>query len=318
MSSLTFAVVIFSYNRGKMLSICLESLRICSPESKIFIVDDNSDDPETLSVLSTSGFDVTVLKPNSISFDWHGGLYSNMNMALRAVRDFDLVLFVQDDMQFVRRFGRGDFFEYAKLLSEVSGAAFLYPVFFKERTVENLRLELDSSCGFYISHNREILTGRFYSDIFIASPRALLEINWKFQQGELENARIAAESFAPMRYLINPIVAYVPRPRTYRGRERNIALKVIEWLFDFGRYRLEMMPDAADANFRTRIPSLLPVAEDYIKVVDRPLKSPWAYSAFELSPLVYPAYYFFENPFKYIFYQLDKRLARLRNFIRKR
>jgi len=315
MNSVSLVVVILSYNRGKNLSLCVDSLRSCSPNSRIIVFDDGSDDAETQDVLTSFQSDVTVLQSSGRPGELHGGLYNNMNKALQNLPDCDLVMFAQDDMQFVRAFGPDDLSCYSRLIDSAHGMVLLYPVFLKERTVKELQLKLSLCKKYYTSENSSICTGRFYSDVLIASPRALKAAEWKFGEGEYENAEKASQIFGAMRYLVNPIVAYVPRPKSYRRRKRNFAMIMIERLFRFGNYQLEKMSSSNNALFLARSPSVLPVAEEHLKVTVGSLKSPWAYSVFDLSPIVFPLYHLCERPRQYLSYQFKKRFLALRHFV---
>ncbi|MDZ7641149.1 MAG: glycosyltransferase [Desulfurivibrio sp.] len=88
---------IFSYNRGNFLKNCVQSIESCSPDSKIAVFDDDSDDTETISVLRDLGEKHTVFTSTEHSSHHLGGLYNNMQNALEYCQDEELVCFLQDD-----------------------------------------------------------------------------------------------------------------------------------------------------------------------------------------------------------------------------
>lgn len=73
-------VVCFSYNRWRLLDNLVSSVREAIPGAAISIVDDGSDDPETISYLASlkhaSG--ITVVQPGASLRSRHGGLHHNM------------------------------------------------------------------------------------------------------------------------------------------------------------------------------------------------------------------------------------------------
>lgn len=304
------AIFVFSYNRGRHLKACINSIIKCVPECFVYVLDDNSDDFETLEVLNTLPENIAILRAETNDNIKHGGLYNNMNMALDICPDCDIVIYIQDDMQFVRSFEKIEILEWKEIIHSSEKPVFLYPCFLKQTTCGDLDLDLHVTKEYYTSRNENIITGRFYSDIFIASPEILKKIHWKFENGEFETSSRAASKFSEMRYLTNPIIAYTPRPRSFRKKRRNLPITIIEAIFRFGQYEFEIMHGDSLKKFLFRNPSILPIAEFFLKVKDTQFKTPWMYSVFDASVLVYPIYNFSQSPIAYFKHQIKKRFIK--------
>ena len=99
--------IVFSYNRGALLWNLYQSMQMTGfPTHRLTIRDDGSQDRLTIEVLDRledSGVDVRRRRHKESSNQHHGGLYNNMNEALRELREASepCAVFLQDDMQFL-------------------------------------------------------------------------------------------------------------------------------------------------------------------------------------------------------------------------
>ena len=101
------ACYVFSFNRGRLLEQSLRTAAESLGDMPIFVVDDGSDDPETLDVLARWADRAPPLPETATGVAGErktGGLYPNMDRAMShaVAMGLDHALFHQDDMQFVR------------------------------------------------------------------------------------------------------------------------------------------------------------------------------------------------------------------------
>ncbi len=106
------AIFVFSFNRGKYLNNCLDSVRRAnSLNLPVYIIDDNSTDPDTVAVLRLAQGPFNVIYNDAKDREFKtGGLHGNMNKAMEIARNeaYTCVIFIQDDMQFVREITQTD------------------------------------------------------------------------------------------------------------------------------------------------------------------------------------------------------------------
>ena len=97
---------VFSFNRGQFLNNCILSVRKCAAEVPLTVIDDCSNDPDTLLVLEKLRKDYEVISNDKIHQKEKktGGLAGSMNQAMEIAssRNVQYAFFLQDDMQFVR------------------------------------------------------------------------------------------------------------------------------------------------------------------------------------------------------------------------
>mgnify|MGYP000225467705 CR=1 FL=1 len=110
-------IYVFSYNRGKYLNNLLKSLRLCAAGYDVVIVDDNSDDQYTLSVIEKWKDKFSVLTVEDSADIRLGGLYNNMRLAFKDANSRKAVyaMFIQDDMQFTREILDSDLANFEKI-----------------------------------------------------------------------------------------------------------------------------------------------------------------------------------------------------------
>lgn len=300
-------VFIFSFNRGPLLENCINSALECLKVCQIYVVDDLSTDPETLSVLRKLPAEVKLIQPKSGVKERHGGLYENMNSALSLCNDDDLALFVQDDMQFVRPLLESDVSQ-MEVYFRSNNSPFLYPVFLKLSNYDSLSLRLQESLDIYESYDDQILTGAYYSDVVVVNVRMLRNSGWAFLNGELENARLAKTMFHKMAYMVNPFLMYLPSPPVFRTGSKNLVISIFEVIFRFGFHPIKIMSEDENSIFCGRNKSVLPVAENFLSARIGGGSKPWIYSVFDVHPIVYPLYNISRKPIYYLGYYFQRHV----------
>jgi glycosyltransferase involved in cell wall biosynthesis len=303
------AVFIFSYNRGGHLELCVQSALAHAADCRIVVIDDASTDPSTVRVLDSLPATVECVRRERTSQLRHGGLYDNMQMALDMAGTAPFMMFVQDDVQFVRNLDPEDYAEIDALCA-MEPTAFVNTTFLRQSALDSLRLNISDNGLYYESHNDSIYTARSYVDVMAVSPTKLRSLGWNFEEGEQANAKRADRELAPLRYMLNPIMMNAPRPIAYRGRSRSIFIRVMESLYRYGVYSFVSLTQPEVSAMRKRNKCILPLAEEFLTIENANLSKPWDYDIFESNRFIYPAFHLSKHPVKYLRYQILKRIGR--------
>lgn len=270
---------IFSFNRGRFLENCVTSIERHAPDSLIFIYDDHSDDPETISAVDGLSRRHHVIINNSKSCDKHGGLHANMQAAFTNMLNDELFCFIQDDMQIVRDITFDDIKYVRDFFVRCPDAGFLHPGFLKgcNRDRDISRTRYDASMRIYFRRQGAHSAGTYYSDVLISNSSRLRSRDWRFDRREAESEKNAKASFTEMGFMFSPFVMWLPSVPAYRGKKKTLALRYAERISKSGFYPFISMSDNDVARLTGRDPSVLPVAEDFLKCVNSGIKKPWAY-----------------------------------------
>lgn len=294
---------LFSYNRGPLLKNCVESIEHCAPaNSTLIIYDDDSNDPETREILAdiAKRHEVRSMGDKK-SKDQHGALYTNMQRAIDSVSDDELIFFIQDDAQLIRKITENDLEFINNYFAQNPRAGFLAPVFqkriTKQRTLD--RFIYHPELGVYICHHRSRIevAGVYYSDISITTRQRLREVDWRFIPGEYQNELQAKDKFHEMGYLYAPVAMQLPNAPAYRNKKKTLAFQIAEKLNQSGLYKFRYMTDADVEKLKSRPASQVPIAEDYLET-DPVLRKPWIFHPLKRSRVL-------------------RKLDKLENFLRK-
>lgn len=276
---MTLCICIFSFNRGEYLKNCIASIEACSPESRVVVFDDNSSDPETLDALKNIEKNHTVVQPGHNSFRRLGGLYANMQLALDYCKKEELLCFLQDDTQMVRAVSKEDVEAIDHVFDRHSALGFLHPCFIKGiNLAQGAIYNYDESLGLYFRAATGRSAGRYFSALLITKPARLIQAGWQFANSEPANDRLAQKHFIPMGYLFVPFAMWLPEVPTYSGKKKTFALRLAEKKRRSGYYPYKIMDPAAVDALKSRSPSVLPVAEDFLRCRESEPPKPWAYN----------------------------------------
>ena len=273
---------VFSYNRGPHLRNCVESIEICAPKHRIIIYDDASNDPETIQILGEIAKKHEVrTRDDKKSGDQHGALYTNMQRAIDSLEEVTLICFLQDDTQLIRPIDDQDLEFLNNQFNQFPNAGFLAPVFQKritrQRTLDRF-IYRDDRVVYVCEHrsNKQV-AGVYYSDISVTRSDRLRSADWKFVPGEFENEQQAKRSFLEMGYLFAPFAMWLPNPPAYRNKKKSFTFRLAEIVNKAGFYPFNIMDEAAIQRLRSRPTDQVPIAEDFLTVTVKGLKSPWIY-----------------------------------------
>lgn len=272
---------VFSYNRGPFLRNCIASIERCVEAPRIMVFDDDSDDPETRSILDEIGRRHEVRGAAAASEATHkcGGLYGNMQAALDSAAADSLLCFVQDDTQLVRPLDSTDVEHIHGFFAKDPTAAFLQSAFLlainRQRNESITTYDAQRYCYYRASGKQRV--GVHFSAISICHTQRLRDAQWQFQPRERDNDEQAAKLFGKMGFIRDPFVAWLPNVPAYRGKIKTIALKHAERRRKCGLYPIEILSEQANNAFRARdAERALPIAEDYLTLSDgRSVAKPW-------------------------------------------
>lgn len=270
---------VFSFNRGRFLTNCIQSIERCAPEARIIVFDDDSDDPETCEVLESVASRHRVEQPGNSSSHRLGGLYGNMQTALELCSDQETLCFLQDDTQLVRPLLDADLSEVEALFQSMPELGFISPCFIRGRTLNRgAEFDYDSAHRLYFRKPDERSSGIHFSALLITKPARLAQAGWHFEGSEPRNDEQASRLFGRMGYLHAPFAMWLPEVPAYRGKKKTLGLKLAERKRRCGFYPFEIMGEAEAQSLRERDPSILPRAEDFLRCSPQEPPKPWAYN----------------------------------------
>jgi glycosyl transferase family 2 len=198
---------IFSYNRGPLLWNCITSIERFSPETRIVIFDDGSDDAHTRAVLErVQANGHSVVRNLHASNGQHGCLYDNMNHALdlAAAENFGLLHVMQDDTQFV--WENDDLWrDVRRILARFERASQVSVHFWKRLSVDRSSLVEAEACY-----------RTTFGDLGVVNVELLREANFRFGPSE-DQALAQSRALGHETYSVaHPAVARVPWPTNVR------------------------------------------------------------------------------------------------------
>lgn len=268
-TQLDFVIYVFSYNRGIFLDNCLKSIEDCAAGIPVTVIDDQSDDPNTVAVLNKYKHTLNIIKAGEAEISEHktGGLYNNMRFAFRDARQSGkrLVLFLQDDMQLVRPILPGDLEAAIAFFENNRNAAELHTCFMKRffaDTDERLT-KLDRSGEAYLrSPDYPGFSG--FSAVGLFDVERFDHLFGGLQQGEYANNEYAQRCGIQMGISTRPFMMWLPYPISHRGKTRNIPLQIVESVAGCGFYPYQIMTDDEVTQLLDRRPEQRPYAEDWL------------------------------------------------------
>lgn len=271
---------VFSYNRGPFLANCIDSIERLAPDWPLTIIDDASDDPETVAVIAQAARHHEVLTSEALSGHKHGGLYQNMQSAFEALPDGQLFCFLQDDTQIVRPVSQDDVSGLHRQFDRAPSLGFISPAFVRQISLkheEDRDFRFDAELDLWFWHPQRRSTGAYYSDILIARSDRLGAVGWQFLSGESANNRQAQDRFMRMGRMRLPFAMWLPNGPAFRGKRKTWALRTAERRRACGLYPLETMPAASMQRLRDSSLPPLPVAEHFLTAQGQQLPMPWTY-----------------------------------------
>jgi len=270
-------VAVFSYNRGKYLKNCIESILENLPGVKITVFDDYSDDPDTVKYLNEIKSQVVLGSEGAETR--HGNLYRNMQLA------FDLssrrfLLLLQDDIQVVRPIRLADMNNIAAIFSDPD-IAFLRPQFMKlgdgRRNIDLLQSSEKNRAYIPKDEFTEGTFGHSYCDVVLCDIPKLKKVGWKFLEGERANQILAHGLFKYMPFMADSFIFYCPEVPCYRNKKLFLASKFVQNKLEGKISAFKVFSQDKNDNFTNRDINIWPVAEDFLEPTNPDVVRPFVY-----------------------------------------
>lgn len=269
----TMLVAVMHYNRGTHLRVLMDSIERHLPGASVLVMDDGSTDPATVDLLQTlAGRHTVLVNRGDNTSVYLRGLHANMNAVLEYAgqRNIPYVFFVQDDQQFVRPLDGRFFDEITALFRGCAVLSQVVPMFFKgfytHKSLDE-RFGADAERGFY--YERRPNYG--ICDIGITSVERLARFSFRFRHDEGGSARYAAGLGLRIVFNRNPVLMYMPWPRT----ERELPADIESLAVGVNPYA-DMTDDEIEALCSRPIVAF-PVAESHLRTLQE-VKRPWWYT----------------------------------------
>jgi glycosyltransferase involved in cell wall biosynthesis len=266
-SEVAIETFVFSYNRGRFLANLLRSARDCGWVAPITIVDDRSDDRTTQRVLANAERhdNVRVVVPPRERTDKYGGFWANMRLAYEELATARHVMFLQDDLQFVRPVGERDIERSIELLEDPRLSPFLFPAFWwgaRGRQHEYRdHYPYDSHHDIYRRSDSSVQPG--FADVAIFDRHRLDAVGWQAGRSETHSNADAFSRFGAMTLHPDPFIAFVPfAPRFRHGNASRLRVDPRRLPLPA---RLRVMSTAENGAFLARGRDALPVAADHLR-----------------------------------------------------
>ena len=290
MEKFPLEIFIFSFNRGRVLTHCLNSVLRHIPQARVTVVDDNSTDPVTRDVLQNLPDQVKLLQPRPGKGNKYGGLYQNLQEAYeRAEAEF--ILFTQDDAQVVREFDNTDIEYIRGFFNSFPNAAFLNPLFrLSTRRSRRRKVHFSEEFPTFFHALDERFRDRsmtmYYTDIMIASKSRLQEVDWHFQQNERTTAFHARKHFTKMGCMVHPFLCQLPEVPAYRSGQKTWAMRQISKKQGGKICGFRDMTSDEVASLRSRPQGHVPYADEWLHCTGRKPKRPLRHKVDDAYPLL--------------------------------
>lgn len=243
----TTAIFIFSFNRGKYLRNCLDSVRRAnSLDLPVYIIDDNSIEPDTIAALRLAEEHAKVVRNDAQDREFKtGGLYGNMNRAMQIARDegYTLVIFVQDDMQFVRKITRTDLESFDRFFECNPDAIELTICFDPLRGHDRRGTEMRSEPSGVAWVRKPEFAAPYFVAPGIFHVARFHERLHHFVPGEVANGERCAAAGLGRGIYRAPLMHWLPFPQSYRGGRRALLHAAVELSCGAGLHPYEFWPD---------------------------------------------------------------------------
>lgn len=284
---------VFSYNRSQFLINCISSIQQCAPTHSVTIIDDGSDDPPTQKALQRLSERYEVIQ-NTRGFECEnktGGLAGSMNlaMAIAASEKRQYVLFIQDDMQFVRKLSPRDVSMIDDYFLRVQNSIQLSTSFIRTLSADSFfnGYIVLSEAHAYIRRPEAERGKSNFSDTGVFSVPRFFEVFKSFDVGEDKNSSKAKNLGLTCGRSGFPFMCWLPYPISYRGKRRRLRHRAFEVFGRSGFYPIEIMAEHEAARFVQRDLEELPIMERFLVARNVPRRDIWSTGGGEYNFLAY-------------------------------
>jgi hypothetical protein len=262
-------VFVFSYNRGSFLANAVASVEKQMAGVSLVIIDDHSEDHDTKVILARLREKYPVLSPerhqeNSVK---HGGLYACMNLAMRTAEDQGAcyAVFLQDDMQLVRRWQEKDWERVDSFFAGHQEVAQMSLIFFKHDDRGRRDRYTISDEGIAYFRLEEDWRNIAFSDTGIFHLQRIRAVLPCLPAGELTADRRMRQEGYRLGFYAFPLMMFLPLPPTWRGKRRSPFCRLAEALGRVGFYPYEPMREGEVSRLLGRSLDELPIGDEWLE-----------------------------------------------------
>lgn len=267
---------VFSYNRGRYLRNCIESIRRHAAHLPVTVIDDGSSDPEVAGVLQEYADHLRVVRStDAIRGHYLGGLYPNMNHAVRISRS-DCAVFVQDDMQVVRDITDHDIEHAHRFFAHHPRSLELHCCFLKglQGSSDRTDLDIDPEVPVYF-RKPEGRGSKYFSAVGSFNVPRLRELGFEFTNFEQGNDARVSEIGDRMGISPYPFLMWLPSPETAKFRSKGLLQRYAEWKTGAGFYPYRSMNSEESERLLHQPLDEARVAEDWLDPQGMTTGRPW-------------------------------------------
>jgi hypothetical protein len=279
---------VFSYNRGKFLNNCIESIERNYQDSNITVVDDCSDDIETLSYINDLNQKYRVVTPFSKNEKntKYGNLYKNKNWSINDAKDksFKQVMLVSEDTQFVRPFTNMFFKDLNLFFNSIGNSFQVFPFFIakvfsmNETPIQNNLLLLKDSNFFIHNTETEKHQNFIFSDFGIIQVERFFDLFEKFEDDELDSITKCKQRGLKLGLYSYPLCSLLPFNNYYRIKNNNNKLtNLLNKIAKTGFYPYESMTDNQVNSLLKKPNNVIAFAEDWLTCPNVPNSDLWSF-----------------------------------------
>lgn len=261
---------IFSYNRGIFLKNCITSVeKHLSDNFDITIIDDHSKDELTRKILEEYAKKYRVIQP-LVEFKNYkvGNFYANMNYAFKDALQCNtrLVLFIEDDMQIVRKVSKEDIERIILFFSKTPNTIQLHTNFLKKCNLKYKKyLVIDqNSKNAYFRTEKHPLNSCYCSNGIFYMPR-IPKLIGSLKDGLSANEIILKKKGCKLGFYAYPFMMWLPMPISFRKKENNFYHRIKEFIAGCGYHPYDEMSTAFQNKLFSRPLDEFPYAEDYLQ-----------------------------------------------------
>ena len=271
-------IYVFSYNRGRFLRNCLNSILRHVPQYPITVIDDGSTDPEVSKVLKDFYERVTIVQSERKDKEQYlGGLYANMQYAIDNPSGEKWALFIQDDQQIVRNIDRADIDHWEQFFDAYPEALELATNFLKaNRRAGSLRFKIDYEVPVYFRDSSVSRRTHFAATGLFHKER-MRAVDWRFQVTEGWNEEMARNLGYKMGFSPYPFMMWLPNAESAKFQRKGFMHRFAEWYRGVGFYPYSDMTENEVAWLRGRDISELPLAQDILHPVGMRTDQLWLF-----------------------------------------
>lgn len=277
MTSENIRVFVFSYNRGRYLKNCLDSLKRNAQEYPVTVIDDGSEDPDVWDALHDRRDVIDVVVNDVSGNSYLGGLYRNMQYAVDAYRDTTMALFIQDDQQVLRPLTKRDEERWETFFFANPDAHEIITTFPKKDSIADTDGLIVDGINDLYWRDPEKSNRAFFTATGVLNIEKMRQDGWRFLPTEGENNIQAKELGYKLAMSPYPLMMWLPNAKSSKFRKKGIPHKFAEWYRKAGFYPYEQIGQETLNWLEKRPIHEIPYAQDVLKPAGFPKGQQWLF-----------------------------------------